>query len=202
MIQSDRLGAAHPGAGRGRSRVGGGILAFAGRRLRLGGSHAHRRRPHRAFGLLEARRLPRERRQAPRLGVGQAGVPVRGGFRQPRLRFGGFLGVLRRVGVGAQASVVLGFGLYLLQAALLHTWQSVRGEGGLRRLLQSALPALVFSLCMIYLATRGYDRGGACPVLRTTDAAWLQTKQFASGEIFRTASTRSSQNVPSSHSGE
>ena len=58
-------------------------------------------------------------------------------------------------GVGAQAAVVLGFGLYLLQAALLHTWQSVRGEGGLRRLLQSALPALVFSLCMIYLATSG-----------------------------------------------
>jgi hypothetical protein len=49
----------------------------------------------------------------------------------------------------------LGFGLYLLQAALLHTWQSVRGEGGLRRFLQSALPTLVFSLCMIYLATSG-----------------------------------------------
>ena len=58
-------------------------------------------------------------------------------------------------GIGAQAAVLLGFGLYLLQAALLHTWQSVRGEGGLRHFLQSALPALVFSLCMIYLATRG-----------------------------------------------
>ena len=58
-------------------------------------------------------------------------------------------------GIGAQATVLLGFGLYLLQAALLHTWQSVRGEGGLRHFLQSALPALVFSLCMIYLATRG-----------------------------------------------
>jgi hypothetical protein len=39
-----------------------------------------------------------------------------------------------------------------LQAALLHTWQSVRGEGDLRRLFQSAIPALVFSLTMIYLA--------------------------------------------------
>ena len=58
-------------------------------------------------------------------------------------------------GIGAQAAVLLGFGLYLLQAALLHTWQSVRGEGGLRRFLQSALPALVFSLSMIYLATSG-----------------------------------------------
>jgi hypothetical protein len=58
-------------------------------------------------------------------------------------------------GIGAQAAVLLGFGLYLLQAALLHTWQSVRGEGGLRRFLQSSLPALVFSLCMIYLAISG-----------------------------------------------
>ena len=58
-------------------------------------------------------------------------------------------------GIGAQATVLLGFGLYLLQAALLHTWQSVRGEGGLRHFLQSALPALVFSLSMIYLATSG-----------------------------------------------
>ena len=32
----------------------------------------------------------------------------------------------------AQVAVVLGYGLYLLQAALLHTWQSVRGEGRLR----------------------------------------------------------------------
>jgi hypothetical protein len=66
-----------------------------------------------------------------------------------------FLAYFGGWGVGAQAAVVLGFGLYLLQAALLHTWQSVRGEGGLRRFLQSALPALVFSLCMIYLATSG-----------------------------------------------
>ena len=66
-----------------------------------------------------------------------------------------FLAYFGGWGVAAQAAVVLGFGLYLLQAALLHTWQSVRGEGGLRRFLQSALPALVFSLCMIYLATSG-----------------------------------------------
>jgi hypothetical protein len=66
-----------------------------------------------------------------------------------------FLAYFGGWGVGAQAAVVLGFGLYLLQAALLHTWQSVRGEGGLRRFLQSALPALVFSLSMIYLATSG-----------------------------------------------
>ena len=66
-----------------------------------------------------------------------------------------FLAYFGGWGIGAQAAVLLGFGLYLLQAALLHTWQSVRGEGGLRHFLQSALPALVFSLCMIYLATRG-----------------------------------------------
>jgi Family of unknown function (DUF6790) len=66
-----------------------------------------------------------------------------------------FLSYFGGWGVAAQAAVVLGFGLYLLQAALLHTWQSVRGEGGLRRFPQSALPALVFSLCMIYLAISG-----------------------------------------------
>ncbi len=57
--------------------------------------------------------------------------------------------------VEAQVAVVLGYGLYLLQAALLHTWQSVHGEGRLRRLLQSALPSLAFSLLMIYLAISG-----------------------------------------------
>ena len=54
--------------------------------------------------------------------------------------------------VAAQVAVVLGYGLYLLQAALLHTWQSVYGEGRLRRLVQSALPALAFSLLMLYIA--------------------------------------------------
>ena len=63
----------------------------------------------------------------------------------------------------AQVAVVLGYGLYLLQAALLHTWQSVRGEGRLRRLLQSALPALVFSLCMIYLALNAMIQAGLFP---------------------------------------
>jgi hypothetical protein len=66
-----------------------------------------------------------------------------------------FLAYFGGWGVEARAAVVLGFGLYLLQAALLHTWQSVCGEAGLRRFLQSALPALVFSLCMIYLAIGG-----------------------------------------------
>src|SRR5918997_2281163 len=66
-----------------------------------------------------------------------------------------FLAYFGGWGVGAQAAGVLGFGLYLLQAALLHTWQSMHGEGGLRHFLQSAFPALVFSLCMIYLATSG-----------------------------------------------
>ena len=66
-----------------------------------------------------------------------------------------FLAYFGGWGVEARAAVVLGFGLYLLQAALLHTWQAVCGEAGLRRFLQSALPALVFSLCMIYLATSG-----------------------------------------------
>ena len=63
----------------------------------------------------------------------------------------------------AQVAVVLGYGLYLLQAALLHTWQSVRGEGRLRRLLQSALPALVFSLLMIYLAVNAMIQAGLFP---------------------------------------
>jgi hypothetical protein len=62
--------------------------------------------------------------------------------------------------VAAQVAVVLGYGLYLLQAALLHTWQSVYGEGRLRRLLQSALPALVFSLLMIYLAVEAMIQAG------------------------------------------
>src|SRR5215213_4052379 len=43
--------------------------------------------------------------------------------------------------LAAQVAVVLGYGLYLPRAALLHTWQSVRGEGSLRRMFQSALPA-------------------------------------------------------------
>ena len=63
----------------------------------------------------------------------------------------------------AQVAVVLGYGLYLVQAALLHTWQSVRGEGRLRRLLQSALPALVFSLLMIYLAVKAMIQAGLFP---------------------------------------
>jgi hypothetical protein len=62
--------------------------------------------------------------------------------------------------VAAQVTVVLGYGLYLLQAAILNTWKSVRGEGGLRRLLQSALPALAFSLLMVYLAIRGMIEAG------------------------------------------
>jgi hypothetical protein len=62
--------------------------------------------------------------------------------------------------VAAQVAVVLGYGLYLLQTALLHTWQSVYGEGRLRRLLRSALPALVFSLLMIYLAVEAMIQAG------------------------------------------
>jgi len=65
--------------------------------------------------------------------------------------------------VAARAAIVLGFGLYLLQAALLHAWQSVRGRGGLRRFLQSALPTLVFSVCMIYLAISGMIAVGLAP---------------------------------------
>ena len=63
----------------------------------------------------------------------------------------------------AQVAVVLGYGLYLLQAALLHIWQSVRREGRLRRLLQSALPALVFSLLMLYLAVSAMIQAGLFP---------------------------------------
>ena len=62
--------------------------------------------------------------------------------------------------VAAQVAVVLGYGLYLLQAALLHTWQSVYGEGRLRRLIQNALPALAFSLLMIYLAVEAMIQAG------------------------------------------
>jgi hypothetical protein len=62
--------------------------------------------------------------------------------------------------VAAQVAVVLGFGLYLLQAAVLHTWQSVHAEGGMRRLLQSALPALAFCLLLIYLAISGMIEAG------------------------------------------
>ena len=62
--------------------------------------------------------------------------------------------------VAAHVTVVLGYGLYLLQAAILHTWQSARGGGRLRRLLQSALPALVFSLLMIYLAISAMIEAG------------------------------------------
>lgn len=62
--------------------------------------------------------------------------------------------------VAAHITVVLGYGLYLLQAAILHTWHSVRGEGRLRRLLQSALPALVFSLLVIYLAVSAMIEAG------------------------------------------
>jgi hypothetical protein len=59
-----------------------------------------------------------------------------------------------------RVAVVLGYGLYLLQAALLHTWQSVYGEVRLRRLIQSALPALAFSLLMIYLAVEAMIQAG------------------------------------------
>jgi hypothetical protein len=62
--------------------------------------------------------------------------------------------------VGAQVAVVLGYGLYLLQAALLHTWQSVRTQSGMRRLLRRALPALAFGLLMIYLAISGMIEAG------------------------------------------
>jgi hypothetical protein len=74
-----------------------------------------------------------------------------------------FLAYLGGWVAAAQVTVVLGYGLYLLQAALLHTWQSVRGEGRLRRLLQSALPALVFSLLMIYLAVNAMIQVGLFP---------------------------------------
>lgn len=66
--------------------------------------------------------------------------------------------------VAGQVAVVLGYGLYLLQAALLHTWEAVREEDGLRRLLLRALPALVFSLLMIYLAVRGMIEANLTPL--------------------------------------
>jgi hypothetical protein len=74
-----------------------------------------------------------------------------------------FLAYFGGWGVGARVAVVLGFGLYLSQAALLHAWRSVRGRGGLRRFLRSALPALVFGLLMMYLAIRGMIGAGLVP---------------------------------------
>ena len=74
-----------------------------------------------------------------------------------------FLAYFGGWGVGARVAVVSGFGLYLSQAALLHAWQSVRGRGGLRRFLRSALPALVFGLLMMYLAIRGMIGAGLVP---------------------------------------
>ena len=62
--------------------------------------------------------------------------------------------------MAAQVAVVLGYGLYLLQAALLHTWQSVYGESRLRRLVQRALPALALNLLMIYLAVEAMIQAG------------------------------------------
>src|ERR687889_1404024 len=84
-----------------------------------------------------------------------------------------FLAYFGGWGVGARVAVVLGFGLYLSQAALLHAWRSVRGRGGLRRFLRSALPALVFGLLMMYLAIRGMIGAGLCPAFgfTTPDAA-------------------------------
>ena len=77
-----------------------------------------------------------------------------------------FLAYLGGWSVGAQVVVVLGYGLYLLQAALLHTWESVRGggQGHRRRLLQNALPALAYSLLMIYLAIRGMIEADLTPL--------------------------------------
>ena len=63
-------------------------------------------------------------------------------------------------GVAAHVALVLGYGLYLLQEAVLHTWESARREGGLRRLLRSAFPALAFSVLTIYLAIRGMMKRG------------------------------------------
>jgi hypothetical protein len=82
------------------------------------------------------------------------------GFANLAFAFVAFLAYFGGWGVAAQVAVVLGYGLYLLQAALLYTWQSVHGEGRLRRLLQSALPALAFSLLMIYLAVNAMIQAG------------------------------------------
>jgi hypothetical protein len=70
------------------------------------------------------------------------------------------LAYFRGWAVAAQVAVVLGYGLYLLQAVLLHSWQSMHGGGRLRRLLQRALPALAFSLHMIYLAVEAMIQAG------------------------------------------
>ena len=67
-------------------------------------------------------------------------------------------------GLAPHVAVVLGYGLYLFQAALLHTWKSVSGEGGVRRFLQSALPALIFSSLLIYFATKGMTAANLSPL--------------------------------------
>ena len=82
------------------------------------------------------------------------------GFANLALALVAFMAYFGGWALAAQVAVALGYGLYLLQAALLHTWQSVYGEGRLRRLFQRALPALVFSLLMIYLAVEAMIQAG------------------------------------------
>jgi hypothetical protein len=153
--RSDRVGAAHLGTDRRHLRDVGGVRAPAGRRLSPWDRHPD------AVGLVGllafVRHFVFHESDARRLGweSTRPEFQYEVGFANLAFALVAFLAYFGGWGVGAQIAAVLGYGLYLLQAALLHTWQSVRGEGGLRRLFQSALPALIFSLLMIYLAISG-----------------------------------------------
>jgi hypothetical protein len=149
------VGAAHLGTDRRHLRDVGGVRAPAGRRLSPWGRHPD------AVGLVGllafVRHFVFHESDTRRLGweSTRPEFQYEVGFANLAFALVAFLAYFGGWGVGAQIAAVLGYGLYLLQAALLHTWQSVRGEGGLRRLFQSALPTLIFSLLMIYLAISG-----------------------------------------------
>ena len=158
--RNDRMGAPYPGTDRGCLRARGRDLALTRCRLRLGGRYSDRCRPRGVLAFV--RHFVFHESDAKRLGWESTGPEFQYevGFANLAFALVAFLAYFGGWAVAAQVAVVLGYGVYLLQAALLHTWQSVHGEGRLRRLLQSALPALAFSLLMIYLAVEAMIQAG------------------------------------------
>jgi hypothetical protein len=156
----DRMGAAHPGTDRGHLRcrcrdlrlpdATSALAVVTPTAVGLVGLLAFVR--HFLFHELDAKRLGWE-------STGSE-FQYEVGFANLAFALVAFLAYFGGWAVAAQVAVVLGYGLYLLQAALLHTWQSVYGEGRLRRLVQSALPALAFSLLMIYIAVEAMIQAG------------------------------------------
>lgn len=90
------------------------------------------------------------------LAIDKTRVPVRGRFRQPRLRAGGVLRVLREMGSCRPRRG----GPWLRSVPPAVGDAPPRQRGGLRRLLLNALPASVFSLLMTYLAIRAMIEAG------------------------------------------